>query len=223
MPSLEQAQQVEDGAGRAQIVAVGLEALGSVPALGAGHAAEADHLQPLRKPGHEVREELAGLGEIEADERIAFAKVRMRGREEHERAHGVTMTRGETHGDGSAMGVAEEDGAVEVELGEDAADLLGGGGEAGVDVVAALGLAGAGEVEGDDVQVGVELLHEGNEGVGAAHEAVKEDERGLMLHRPSLFEVREAKAIELKMTALHHDEEIPLFRLANQHGLRLVH
>jgi hypothetical protein len=98
-----------------------------------------------------------------------------------------------------------------MELGEDAADLLGGGGEAGVDVVAALGLAGAGEVEGDDVEAGVKLLHEGDEGVGAAHEAVEEDERGLILRRPSLFEVREAKAIELKMTALHHDEEIPLF------------
>ncbi len=37
----------EDGAGGAEVVAIGLEALGSVPALGAGHAAEADHLQPL--------------------------------------------------------------------------------------------------------------------------------------------------------------------------------
>jgi len=107
---------------------------------------------------------------------------------------------------------------VEVEIGEDAADLIGGGGEAGVEVVAALGLAGAGEVEGDDVQVRLELLHEGDERVGAAHEAVKEDERGLMLRRPSLFEVREAKAIELKMTALHHDEEIPLFRLLTGTG-----
>jgi len=39
-----------------------------------------------------------------------------------------------------------------------------------------------------------------------------------VLHRPSLFEVREAKAIELKMTALHHDEEIPLFRLLTGTG-----
>ena len=101
---------------------------------------------------------------------------------------------------------------MQMELGEDAADLFGGGGEAGIDVVAALGLAGAGEVEGDDVEVGVKLLHERDEGVGATHEAVKEDERGLILHRPSLFEVREAKAIELNMTALHHDAEIPLFR-----------
>ncbi len=49
-------------------------------------------------------------------------------------------------------------GLVEVELGEDAADLFGGGGEACIDVVTALGLAGAGEVERDDVEVGVELL-----------------------------------------------------------------
>ncbi len=65
----------------------------------------------------------------------------------------------------------------------------------------------------------------GNEGVGAAHEAVKKDERGLILHRPSLFEVREAKAIELNMTALHHDEEIPLFRCrpANEQVVQAVH
>jgi hypothetical protein len=107
------------------------------------------------------------------------------------------------------MRMAEDDGAVHMELGKDAADLLGGGGEARVDVVTALGLACAGEVEGDDVEVGAELLHEGDEGVGAAHEAVQEDERGLMLHRPSLFEVREAKAIELYVTALHHGAGFP--------------
>jgi hypothetical protein len=135
------------------------------------------------------------------------------------------VLRGEAHGDGSAVGVAEEDGLMEVELSEDAAYLLGGGGEAGVDVVAALGLSSAGEIEGDDVEVGVELLHEGDEGFGASHEAVEQDERGLMLHHPSLFEVREAKAIELKMTALHHNEEIPLFGSgsANEQILRSVH
>jgi len=83
--------------------------------------------------------------------------------------------------------------------------LFGRSGEAWVDVVATLGLACAWEIEGDDVEVGVELLHKGDEGVGATHEAVNEDERGLILHRLSLFEVREAKAIELNMTALHHD------------------
>jgi hypothetical protein len=111
-------------------------------------------------------------------------------------------------------------------LGEDAADLLGGGGEARVDVVAALGLAGAGEIEGDDVLAGVELLHEGDEGFGATHEAVEEDERGLILHRLSLFEVGEAKAIELKMMALHHSEEIPLSGCSSAKGetcLSLVH
>jgi len=100
---------------------------------------------------------------------------------------------------------------MEVKVREDAAYLFAGSGEAGVDVVTAFGLTGAGEIEGDNVEVGMELLHEGDEGGGATHEAVQEDERGLMLHRPSLFEVGEAKAIELKMTALHHEEEVLLF------------
>ena len=59
MPSLEETQQVGHGAGGAEVIAVGLEALGRVPALGTGHAAEADHLHPFGKPGHEVREHLA--------------------------------------------------------------------------------------------------------------------------------------------------------------------
>jgi hypothetical protein len=135
------------------------------------------------------------------------------------------MICGEAHGDGSAMGVAEDGGTIQLELGEDTAYLLCNGGEACVDVVTALGLTGTWEIEGDDVKVGGQLLHERDEGFGAAHEAVKEDERGLILHRPSLFEVREAKAIELKMTALQHFEEIPLFRCgsANEQALWLVH
>jgi len=79
VPGLEQAQKVEDGARGAEVVAVGLEALGSVPTLGAGHAAEANHLEPFGHPGHAVGEELAGLGEVEADERIGLAEVRVGG------------------------------------------------------------------------------------------------------------------------------------------------
>jgi len=209
VPGLEQAQKMQDGAGGAEVVAIGLEALGRVPALGAGHAAEADHLQPLGEPGHEVGEELAGLGEIEADERIALAEVRMRRREEHERMYGVAVMRGKAHRDGSAMGVAKDDGLVEVKFGEQAADLAGGDGKAGIDVVAALGLAGSGEVECDDVQIGVKLLHQGDEGFSATHEAVDEDERGLILRRLSLFEVREAKAVHHNLAAFHHGSRHP--------------
>jgi hypothetical protein len=201
---LKQAQEVEDGAGGAEVIAIGLEALGSIPALRARHAAEADHLEPFGEPGHAMGEELAGPGKVEADERIGLAEVGMGGRDEDERTDGLAMVRGETHGDGSAMGVAEDDGAIEVEGVEDVADLLGGGGEAGVDVGATLGLAGAWEIEGDDVLFGLELLHEGDERIGATHEAVEQDERGPILGELPLFEVREAKAIELNGLADHH-------------------
>ena len=79
VPGLEETQQVGHGAGGAEVVAVGLQAVGGIPALGASHAAEADHLHPLGKPGHEVSEHLAGGREIEVDKRIAFAEVGMRG------------------------------------------------------------------------------------------------------------------------------------------------
>jgi hypothetical protein len=204
IPGLQQAQQVEDGSGGAQVVAIGLEALGRVPALGAGHAAETDHLQPLGQPGHEVSEDLAGFREIEANERIALAEVRMRGRQEHQRMDGVTVVRGEAHGYGPAMRVAEDDGLVQVQLAEKAADLPSGNGQAWIDVVAAFGLAGSGQIEREDVEVGVKLLHQGNEGFRATHESVEEDERGLSLGCSSPFEVGEAKAVHHNLAALHH-------------------
>jgi hypothetical protein len=114
------------------------------------------------------------------------------------------MIGGDGHRDGSSVGVAEEDGAVQVEVVQDLAYLLSRGGEAGVDIVSALGLAGSGEIQSDDVLAGVELLHEGDEGVGTTHEAVEQYDRGLILHRLPLFEVGEAKSFELNVLALHH-------------------
>ncbi len=76
---------MKDGSGGAEVVAVGFEALRGVPPLGAGHAAKANHLEPLGEPRHHVSEELAGPGEIEADERIGFAEVGVGGRDEDER------------------------------------------------------------------------------------------------------------------------------------------
>ena len=204
VPGFQQAQQVEDSAGGAKVVAVGLETLGRIPTLGAGHAAKADHLKPLGKPGHAVGEELAGLGEIEADERVGFAEVGVGGGDEHERTDGSLMIGGNGQSYGSAMRVADEDWAMQVQMVQSLAYLLGCGGEAGVDVVAALGLAGAGEIERDDVLAGVELPHEGDEGVGTAHQAVEQDEGGLILHRLTLFEVGEAKAVELNLLPLLH-------------------
>ena len=170
----QEAQEVEDGAGGAKVVAVGLEALGGIPALWAGHAAEADHLEPLGQPGHAVGEELAGAGEVETDERVGFAEVGMRRRDQDQRANRIRVVGGGGHGDRSAVGVTEEDRLVQVELGEDAANELCGGREAGVNVVTALRLTGAGKVERDDVLVRVQCLHKGHEGVGATHQPVGE-------------------------------------------------
>lgn len=122
---------------------------------------------------------------------------------------GVTVVGGEAHRHGSAMGVAKDNGFVEVQLSEKAADLTGGDGEAGIDVVAAFRLAGSRKVECDDVQVGVKLLHQGDEGFGAAHEAVDEDERRLILRCLSLFEVREAKAVHHNLAAFYHGSRHP--------------
>lgn len=205
VPGSEQTKQMEDGSGRAEVVAIRLETLRGVRTLRAGHAAKSYHLDPLGEPGHDVGEDLTGPGEIETDERIAFLEVRMGGGEKDERMESVAVTGGEAEGDGPAVRVAEDDGLMQLHGGEKAADMLGGDAEAGVDVFAALGLAGAGEVEGDDVQVGVKGVQQRAEGVGTAHEAVKQDERGLILRCCSLFEVRETKAVHTNVAAFNHD------------------
>ena len=204
VPGSEQTKQMKDGSGRAEIVAIGLETLRGVRTLRAGHAAKSDHLDPLGEPGHDVGKDLTGPGEIEADERISFLKVGVGGSEQDERMDSVTVTGGKAEGDGPAVGVAKDHGLMQLHGGEKAADVLGGDAETRVDVFAALGLAGTGEVECDDVQVGVECIQQRAEGFRAAHEAVKQDERGLILHRRSPFEVRETKTVHTNVAAFNH-------------------
>jgi len=62
--------------------------------------------------------------------------------------------------------------------------------------VTALGAAGAGEIEGDDVEAIAEGGHHRDHGVGAAHEAVEKDERGLARGWGSPFKVGELNAVE---------------------------
>ena len=101
----------------------------------------------------------------------------------------IAMVGGEAEGDGSAVGMPEDDGLMQLQDCQKAADVLGGGAKTRVDVVAALGMSGAGEVESNDVLVGVDLFDQGNEGLRAAHEAVQQNKRGLILRRLSPFEV----------------------------------
>jgi hypothetical protein len=82
-------------------------------------------------------------------------------------------------------------------------DVRRGGSEGGVDVLASLGEACAGEIERDDVLPG-ELLHERDEGLGTTHQAVQKHERGCVLCRCSLFQVGETKAVELEVPAFGH-------------------
>ena len=120
---------------------------------------------------------------------------------------------GEAHRDGAAVGVAENDGAVQLSSNEEALDELGGDVETGVDVAAALGVSGTGKIEGEDVDAGMEFFHQRNEGLRATHEAMEEEERRLCRRRPSLFEEREAKAVDVKLAAFDHGCRIFLFRL----------
>ena len=107
VPAGEQTQQMLDGSGGAEVLAVGFEAFGAVPALRTGHAAQGHHLHPLRVPRHGVSQKSARQREVETDQQITFPEVGMRGGEEDERAQGVRLGDGEIGGDGSAVGVAE--------------------------------------------------------------------------------------------------------------------
>ena len=114
VPGAEQAKEMVDGSGSAEVVAIGLEAGRGVAALGTGHATEPDHLKPLGEPGESVGEDSSGRGEIEADEKIAFVKVGVRGREQDERTKAVAAMGCEAHGDGPSMRVTEDDRLLQI-------------------------------------------------------------------------------------------------------------
>src|ERR1700679_3757470 len=116
------------------------------------------------------------------------------------------MMRCEIQGYSPAVRVAEDDGFMQMDGFQKAANVVGGRPKARIDVVAALRLAGSREVKRDDVQIGVKLFDQWNEGFRTAHEPVKKDERGPALCRSSLFEVGETKTIHANFAALNHDE-----------------
>ncbi len=122
VPGAEQAKEMVDGSGGAEVIAIGLEAGRGVASLGAGHAAETEHLEPLGEPGESVGEDAAGGGEIEADEQVAFVEEGVRGREQDEGTKAVAAMGCEAHGDGSSVGVAEDDGLLETDDGEKPVD-----------------------------------------------------------------------------------------------------
>ena len=204
MPCAEELEQMGHGAGRAEVVAVGLEALGRVPALGAGHAAEAEHLHPLWVPRHGVREQATWQREIEADEGVGLFKVGVRWSYERERTELVGVERRHLQSNGATMRVAHDDGAVDAKCFDGTGDVLRGELEAGVDVSAALGVACSGKVESNDVQRFVEGFHQRKEGFGTAHEAMQHDDRRRILGHRTFFEVREPKAVKMKLAAFDH-------------------
>jgi len=85
---------------------------------------------------------------------------------------------------------------IEVEGFKKVAGEPGRCGERGDDVAAAFRAAGAGEIQGDDVEAVAEGLHHGNHGGGATHEAVEKDKRGLAGAWSSPFEVGELNAVD---------------------------
>jgi hypothetical protein len=128
----------------------------------------------------------------------------MSGREQRQRSKASGIAGGKTKGDGPAVGVAQDDGLLELERVQEAGDYFRGRLEVSGDVRTALREACAGEIESDDVVAAFHLLHERKKGGGRAHEPVKKDERGCSLHRRSFFEVGQLQAIEMKMTAFGH-------------------
>jgi hypothetical protein len=128
----------------------------------------------------------------------------MRRRQEGQRGESAGVLRGQTQSDCAAMGVAEDNGLVELERVKEAGDDARCGFEIRSDVIAALRQACAGKVESNDVVADLHLLHERHKGGCGTHESVQQDERRSSPHRIPEFEVREAQAIDMKMTAFWH-------------------
>ena len=211
MPGTDEFEQMRHGARGAKVFAVGVQALGGVPALRAGHAAQGDHLQPFWIPRHGVGEEAARQRLIEVDERLGFVEVRVSGRKQRQRRDEIRMRGGEAQGDGASMRVTDDDWRFQAESYDGLGYEFRCGGEVGGKILVAFGKAGSGQVKGDHMLAEVEFLHQGQVCRGATHESVQKNNRGASLHCRTFFEVGETKAIEMKVTPNGHSES--LFRI----------
>ncbi len=112
--------------------------------------------------------------------------------------------------DGSAVGVAEDEELGKLEGVGEVLDEGGGEGHGGVEVEAALGAAGAGEIEGEEMQLrveGGELDHHEGHRVGASHKAMQDDERGSFGRSDAVLEVGEADSVHGDGTTLDKMEQ----------------
>ncbi len=195
---------MQNGAWRAQVVAVRAQTLWGVHALRAGHTPQTNHLQPLWQPGHQVSKEFARPGEIEADDGIALVEVGVGRREQHQGAYRMALLRRQAERNRSTVGVPQNHRPVETELHKNPSDVLPCESQAGIDVLTPLGLTGPGKVERHDVQIRTEVVHEREECLRAAHQAMEENKRGLVSGRAAPLKIGEAKTAYANLTTNHH-------------------
>jgi len=105
---------MRDGAGGAQGVEVGFEVVEVEGRArdAAGHVFEDEQHDWARNQGKAACEEASGGAEVEADEFVFVAGEGVRGTEEDQAAQEGVVGGCEPESDGSAVGVAEEDGLV---------------------------------------------------------------------------------------------------------------
>ena len=86
LPGAQETKKMRNRSRRAQIFAVGFEALRGVLTLWAGHAVQTDPLHPLGEPREGVGKHAAREREIEPDEGVGLFEVWMGRGEQHQRA-----------------------------------------------------------------------------------------------------------------------------------------
>lgn len=195
---------MRNGAWGAQVSAIGAQTLWSVHTLGAGHPPQANHLQPLRQPWHQVSKQLARFGEIKTDDRIALIEVGMGRGQQHQGSDSRALARRQVKRNRSAVGVPQDHWPVEAKLDKNPFNVLRCGSQAGIDIRTPLGLTSAGKIERDNVQIRTKVVYQREERLRAAHQAMQEDKRRLIPGRATPFKIGEAKTVYANLATHHH-------------------
>ncbi len=126
--------------------------------------------------GSRCAKQAAGQRQVKPDERVLVPGEWMGGSEQDHGIHQLGAPGGKFERDGAAVGVADEDGAVHSEGGYRVGDEFGDAAEGRIVGGRPVGVAAAGEVEGDDAALVGELVGEAAEGVAAGDEAVQHED-----------------------------------------------
>ncbi len=204
MPRPQQPQQMRNRPRSAQIIAIRLQPRRRVPALRSCHPPQADHLHPLRIPRHRVRHQPPRQRKIEPDHRIAFLKVRMRRRQQHQRPHLLWTSPPDTQRNRRAMRMPHQTWPFQLKFIQNPQHNVRRRAHRRIQPIAPLRLPRTRKINRNYMHAVRQRFQHRPKRLRTSHQSMQQHKRLLTRHGRSFFKKRNAEAVEQKMTALQH-------------------